>query len=121
MKSPNRSHTKLLTFVAKVRTILEENLSNEHFSINQLCEQLGYSRMQLHRNIKAVTGLSTAFYIRQIRMEKACELLASDHRISVQEVVFAVGYKDPSYFVKIFSACFGQTPRRWQKIQKNMR
>lgn len=115
MQSKNKGHTKLLIFLTKVKSILEDNLTNEQFSINYLCQQLGYSRMQLHRNIKAATGLSTTFYIRQFRIKKACELLSKDRQIRVQEVVYAVGYKDPSYFVKVFVEVIGETPKRWQK------
>lgn len=115
MQSNHKNHTKLLVFLAKVKSILEDNLTNEQFSISYLCQQLGYSRMQLHRNIKAATGLSTTFYIRQFRIKKACELLLKNRQIRVQEVVYAVGYKDPSYFVKVFVEVVGETPRRWQR------
>lgn len=89
-----------------VKEIIERNLNNEDFSIEQLCREMGLSRTQLHRKIKASTNLSTSLFIRKIRLEKARELLeTSDYNIS--EIAYLTGNKSPQNFSKYFIKEFG--------------
>ncbi|GAA0872430.1 two-component regulator propeller domain-containing protein [Gangjinia marincola] len=78
------------------------------FSIQRLAKELGMSRTQLHRKIKALTELSATEYISHLRIEKAKNLLRAEDT-SISEVAYAVGYSDPGYFAKIFKKITGQT------------
>ena len=101
-------------FLWKVRQAIEENMSNEHFGISDLCQKIGTSRTQLHRKLKALTGLSASLYIRSIRLEKAKVLLQTTD-LNVSQVAFMVGFVDPKYFSTKFREHFGHKPSDYKK------
>ena len=98
------------TFLTKLQTIIEENIEDDTFGIPQLCQAACLSRSQLHNKIKAATGISTSIYIRNIRLKKAKHLLEHSDR-NISEVAYEVGFKDPSYFSRLFTERYGITPR----------
>jgi DNA-binding response OmpR family regulator len=95
-------HGKLLTvddrFMQKVREIISENLNEFSFDVGSLQERLGMSRMHLSRKIKILTGYFPGIYIRNMRLEKAAELL-SQKAGNITEVANSVGMSNPSNFV----------------------
>ena len=101
-------------FLIKIQQLLEANIEDEHFGIPQICRALKMSRTQLHRKLKALTGKSTSYFIRSIRMQKARELLQSPD-LNVSEVAYAVGYSDPAYFTNCFTDEFGKPPSFFQR------
>ncbi len=64
-------------FVKRLEEVILANLDDEKFSIHHLSRELTLSRSQAHRKVKALTGMSTAVYIRNVRLQKAKELLIS--------------------------------------------
>ncbi|MFK7771215.1 MAG: ATP-binding protein [Saprospiraceae bacterium] len=111
--SPRLETQKELTkediFIKKIETIVLENMEDENFSSQELAQQLFLSRSQTHRKIKSLTSMSTAIYIRHIRLEKSKELL-TDNQLSIAEVAYQVGFKSPVYFSQIFKETYGQSP-----------
>ena len=101
-------------FIQKVRLAIEENINDDTFGIPQLCYTILISRSQLHNKIKAATGVSTSIYIRSIRIEKAKELLENTD-LNVSEVAYQVGYKDPSYFSRLYSEAYNISPSKVRK------
>jgi len=104
---------KLLADVTKV---IEDNISDSDMNVGYVCEKTGLSSKQLYRLLKNLTGVSPVDYIRQIRMKKAAMLL-QQHKFSVSEVMYMVGFSSASYFSKCFSAQFGCTPRQYIEKQ----
>ncbi|MBK8567561.1 MAG: helix-turn-helix transcriptional regulator [Saprospiraceae bacterium] len=96
-------------FIQKIRKIVAENYSDEDFALPQLCDQIGMSRSQLFRKMKALTDVSPADFIRDFRMQQARILLES-RQFSVKEVSYKVGFKDFSHFSKTFQDTFGILP-----------
>jgi DNA-binding response OmpR family regulator/two-component sensor histidine kinase len=96
-------------FVNKVRDILEANYAKETFDVAELCLHLGMSRSKFFRKLKAVADTIPSDLIRSFRLSKAKAILKSG-QYSVAEVTFQVGFKDPSYFSKIFHEEFGVLP-----------
>ncbi|MCB0688387.1 MAG: helix-turn-helix domain-containing protein [Saprospiraceae bacterium] len=96
-------------FIQGFRETVERGMDKEDFGITFLCRELGVSRSQLHRKLKALTGRSTSQAIRTIRMQKAKELL-KQRSMNISEVGFAVGYSNPSYFTREFIKEFGEPP-----------
>jgi signal transduction histidine kinase/ligand-binding sensor domain-containing protein/DNA-binding response OmpR family regulator len=88
-------------FMRKVQVLLETHLSNEQFNVTLLIRELGMSRSQLFRKFKALTGQSVTQYMRTYRMQRALELLKNS-ALSVSEVAYRVGFKDPAYFSRVF-------------------
>ncbi len=95
-------------FVGAFREMLISHI-NKPLSADELAENMALSRSQLHRKLKALTGLSTTGLVNQIKMELALEMLA-DKSKNVSEIAYALGYSDPAYFSKLFKKHFGKTP-----------
>jgi len=96
-------------FLDKLQSILDERLTESDFNAQTFCKQLGMSRMQLHRKLVALTGLSTTAFIKSQRLKYACTLFQkSDYNVS--EIAYACGFNSPSYFSKSFKEAYGKTP-----------
>ena len=94
---------------------IEAHISEADYGVDELCVNVGYSRPQLYRKIKSITGLSAIQFLRSIRLKRAAQLLASDAKMTVTEVMYAVGFNNISYFSKIFFAEFGVLPKDYGK------
>lgn len=97
------------TFLKKVETILEKNLIDSSFNVSEFSEAVGMSRMQLHRKLKALTGLTASEFIRSQRLKLAAQLLKSSD-INISGVGYSVGFNDHSYFAKCFKKAYNCTP-----------
>lgn len=92
-----------------IKANIYENFHSYDFTIAQLCESQGISRITLHRTLKSNTGQSATSYISEIRLREAYALLVNQN-IPIKEITQKVGYKDPKYFTRKFKAKFGATP-----------
>lgn len=101
-------------FLNKINSIVEDNFSNENFSVDALAEEMGLSRSQLHRKLKQISNHSSSEYINMVKIKKATTLLASKN-YNVDEVAFKVGFNSHSYFSKCFKKIHGQTPKEFLK------
>ena len=99
--------------LAKIAKIIEENISDPDLNVNMLCEKSGIPNKQLYRLIKKYIGTAPLDYIRNVRLQKAAVLL-SQHRFTVAEISYIVGFKTPSYFTKCFQSQFGVKPSQYQ-------
>lgn len=95
--------------------LIDQNFTNDDFTIQHICENAGISRMNLHRKIKKRSGKSTSEYIRDLRLEKAMDLLKNDPDLNIAEIAFEVGFKDPNYFTRLFKEVYGKPPSSFQK------
>lgn len=98
--------------IAKIARVIEENISDPDLNVNLLCEKSGIPNKQLYRIIKKYIGVGPLDYIRQVRLQKAAMLLAQ-HRFTVAEVSYMVGFNTPSYFAKCFQSQFGVKPSQY--------
>jgi len=96
-------------FMQRFRETLALHLEEEDFGIGELCRELGVGRSQLHRKLKALTGLSASHAIRQIRLEHARRLLQREE-LRVGEVARRSGFRDPGYFSRVYREFFGRAP-----------
>ncbi len=96
-------------FLLRVRETVEANLENEDFSVVDLSKQIGMSRSQLHRKLSALTGFSPNEIIRNMRLERAKQLLELKVG-TVSEISYRCGFNSPAYFIKCFREYFGTTP-----------
>ncbi len=100
-------------FISEFNGLIEENISNEDFKIDEICRQMGISRMQLYRKVKALLNININDYIVNIRMQKAKYLLQHDD-LPIAEIAFKVGFSSPAYFSNVFKAKFGVTPKEFK-------
>jgi signal transduction histidine kinase/ligand-binding sensor domain-containing protein/DNA-binding response OmpR family regulator len=98
-----------LQFLQKVIKLIHEDISNSEFGSEELAKKLLVSESQVYRKIKAITGKSTAVYLRSIRLQYAKELLITSNK-TVSEVAFDAGFNDPSWFSRAFKKEFGYSP-----------
>lgn len=96
-------------FVDRFRSLVEKNLGNSELSVEDLGEQMGMSRVQLYRKIKALTNYSPVELLRITRLKKASSLLASTSK-TISEITYEVGFTSPSYFTKCYKDYFGENP-----------
>ena len=96
-------------FLVKFRDFIEQNLSDSDLSVETVGAELGLSRVQLYRKIKALTGQSPVELLRTARLQKGRELLQTTDK-NVSEVAYEVGFTAPSYFTKCFKDEFGISP-----------
>lgn len=98
-------------FMQRLHDIVEAQLPNSDFSVNDLCQEMAMGRSTLFSKLKSITGHSPNDIIRMIRLNKAKELLAS-HAFTVSEVAARVGFADPKYFSTCFKKQFGTSPSK---------
>jgi signal transduction histidine kinase/DNA-binding response OmpR family regulator/ligand-binding sensor domain-containing protein len=114
LKAREKHKEEVHPLIEKARNTVLKNLDNSEYNIDDFCNDLGMSRMQLYRKFKAVTGLSANSFIRKVRLHKAAELLKSGE-LSVKEVTYDVGFIDLKYFRKCFYEEFGVNPSEFQQ------
>jgi signal transduction histidine kinase/ligand-binding sensor domain-containing protein/AraC-like DNA-binding protein/AmiR/NasT family two-component response regulator len=96
-------------FMSKVSEVIEEHISDEDFSIEEFGSEVGMSRTQLHRKLKALTGKSASLYLRSVRLAKALIMIKAN-KGNISEISFNVGFSSPAYFTKCFRKEFGYPP-----------
>lgn len=99
-------------FLSKLNTIIEENISNENFSIETLAGELNISRSGLFSKLKQLVDMTPNVLIQLIRLKKAAELL-STRQYRINEICYQVGFNNPSYFTKCFQKQFGMLPKEF--------
>ena len=96
-------------FLQKVIIIIHENISNHSFGAAQLAHELSLSESQIYRKLKAISGKSTAVFIRSIRLQKGKELIQTTEE-TISEIAYEVGFNDPAWFSRAFKEEFGFAP-----------
>jgi len=96
-------------FMQKLVTLLKEHHTNPELNITEFSRLIGQSRAQLNRKVKALTGQSTAEFIRTYRLNRAAELIKKKSG-TVAEIAYDVGFNNPSYFTECFKQYYGQLP-----------
>ncbi len=96
-------------FVRRVREVIENNMGDESFTVEGLAQEVGMSRVHLHRKLTALTGKSAGQLISAIRLQRARQLL-EQRTATVSEIAYQVGFGSPSYFAKCFKDAFGYPP-----------
>lgn len=100
-------------FLQRAIGVVEAHLGDSAFDVEQLSAALSLSRMQLHRKLKALTNQSATEFVRQLRLQRAADLLRQ-RSATVSEVAFGVGFESLSYFTKAFRDQFGTVPSEFK-------
>jgi len=93
---------------------VEKNISDEHYSVEQLSADLCMSRMTFYRKIQSATGQKPTEFIRTIRLRRAAELL-NENRMTITEISYATGFSSVSYFSRCFRTMFGVPPTQFSE------
>ena len=96
----------------RIMKAINKNISDSDFNVERLTQEVGISRVQLHRKMKELTGISTSEFIRNIRLEQAARLL-KEQKINVTQVAYTVGFSNLAHFSTIFRKHFGVAPSEY--------
>jgi signal transduction histidine kinase/DNA-binding response OmpR family regulator/predicted negative regulator of RcsB-dependent stress response len=99
-------------FLQKVLAVVEENLGEAEFSVENLESQMSMSKMQLYRKLKALTGQSPSEFMRNLRLKRAASLI-SQRSGNISEIAYSVGFNNLSYFAKCFKELYQVTPSEY--------
>ena len=106
MKSPD---DKLLE---RIMAVINKNIGNSDLSVDAIADEVGISRVHLHRKMKELTGQTPHDFIRNIRLKQAANLLAN-HNMNITEVMYACGFNNAASFSTIFKKFYGMSPREY--------
>jgi signal transduction histidine kinase/ligand-binding sensor domain-containing protein/DNA-binding response OmpR family regulator len=96
-------------FIKKALQLIEKNIANADFSVEELSSELCVSRVTLYKRALALTGKSPVELIRSIRLKRAAQLLESGH-LTISQISYKVGFKSQKYFVRSFKAEYNCLP-----------
>lgn len=105
-------------FMERLNEVVEQNLSNIDFGIDQLAGAMNTSRSSLLRKIKGISELTVNEYIRLVRLKKAAVLL-EEGTYRINEICFLTGFNSSSYFAKCFQKQFGVLPKDFANMKKD--
>lgn len=106
------------TLLNKVKKTILEHLEDEKFGVEDLASEIGFSKSQLWRKVKAITGKSLNQIIREIRLNEAVRFIKNSN-LTASEISYKVGFGSPSYFNKCFHDHFGCTPGEYKTTMED--
>lgn len=108
------------SLMEKIMKAVNERLDDSEFNVEALADTVGLSRVQLHRRVKEITGITVGEFIRNIRLQQAARLL-EEGDTTVSQVTYAVGFANPTHFSSAFKKHFGVTPSEYLSKHQNKR
>lgn len=106
-------------FLNRIFNLMEYNMSNETYWVDDLSCDMNVSRSTLFRKLKHLTGQAPQTFMRTKRLERAVQLLVLG-QLRIGEVAYQVGFADPNYFSKCFRKFFGKAPSSFIGRGKNL-
>ncbi len=103
--------------IKKAVALVEKNISESKFSVEDLSRELGMSRVYLYKKLLSITGKSPVEFIRIIRLKRGAQLLEKS-QMNVAEIAYEVGFNSPRYFSKYFKEEYGMLPTAYVKNSK---
>jgi signal transduction histidine kinase/ligand-binding sensor domain-containing protein/DNA-binding response OmpR family regulator len=103
------------SFLETIISLIENNLADSSFGVEELAKAAGMSTSHLYRRLKQLTGQVPNVYIRNLRLQKAAGLLKLNKSITAIEVMYEIGIESPSYFSTSFKKMYGASPIEFQK------
>ena len=101
-------------FMQKLFKIIEKYLTDPDLKVDKICEEMGFSRSNLYRKLKAITDLPLNDLIRHKRLEIATQMLKQTE-MNITEIATATGFSTLAYFTKCFKSAYGVSPSEYQK------
>ena len=104
LKSPDER------LLERIMNVINKNLNNSDLSVDVIADEVGISRVHLHRKMKELTGQTPHDFIRNIRLKKAAQLL-TNQSMNITEVMYACGFSNSASFSTTFKRFYGLSPR----------
>lgn len=119
LKQSNSNDPQVLSedelFTQKAYQLVVDNISKTNFGVSDLADALAISERNLYRKLKKLTGITVNEFIREIRIDTAKTLIKTKRYNTIADIAYAVGFKDPGYFSKVFEELAGETPSKYLK------
>lgn len=96
----------------RIMACVNKRICDSDFNVEALADEVGLSRVQLHRRIKEITGITVGEFLRNLRMKQAAQLLMKGD-VTVSQVTYAVGMSNPTHFTTAFKKYYGVTPTEY--------
>ncbi|MCT4622321.1 MAG: DNA-binding response regulator, partial [Schleiferiaceae bacterium] len=100
-------------FIERLNEIIDEKLSQEHLSVEELSQIFGISRVQLHRKVTALCGCSASVYVKRYKLAHAAEWLRKDS-LNISDVAYSLGYSSLAHFSRNFKKEFNMSPKEYR-------
>ena len=110
---PKKEHP----FLSKVREQVQQHLDDASYNVEELCRDIGMSRMNLYRKFQTVSELPPSEFIRSHRLQQACIMLEETDK-PITEIAYNVGFTSAQYFAKCFKEEYEMTPSQWREQKK---
>lgn len=104
----------------RIMKSINKNISNPDFNVEELTEDVGISRAQLHRKMKEITGISTGEFIRNLRLKQAARLIR-EGQINITQVAYNIGFNNQTHFSTVFKRHFGMSPSEYAEKNRNVK
>jgi signal transduction histidine kinase/ligand-binding sensor domain-containing protein/CheY-like chemotaxis protein len=99
-------------FIKKVLVLIDNNISNPNFSVEELSSEVFVSRYTLYKKILSMTGKTPNELVRSMRLKRAAQLLETGH-LTISQICHKVGFKSQKYFVKTFKSEYNTIPSKY--------
>ncbi|WP_255157778.1 substrate-binding domain-containing protein [Siphonobacter sp. BAB-5385] len=104
-------------FIQELTALVEKNMTRSDLSVEELAREMGLSRVQLYRKVKALLDCGVTDFIQSLRLTQARELLATQS-ISIAEVAYQVGFSSPTYFSTAFKGKYNISPSDFKNLNQ---
>jgi AraC-like DNA-binding protein len=101
-------------FVSKAVKVVEANMSNADFTVEELSAEMAMSRVYLYKKLLSLTGKTPIEFIRIIRLRRAVQLLEKT-QLTISEIAYQIGFNNPKYFAKLFKEEYKMLPSEYRK------
>lgn len=106
-------------FLEKITFLIDENISDQEFSIDKLASEMYMGRTTFYNKFKSLTGMSPNDFINSHKLKRAAVLLRQDNSMSISEIADNLGFNSPNYFCRKFKEQFNVAPSQYkQKYQE---
>jgi len=104
-------------FMQQALELVEKNIANPDFSVEELSRELYISRVGLYKKLLALSGKTPIEFIRSIRLKRAAQLLEKS-KLTIAEIAYEVGFNDPKYFSRFFKTEYNMLPSAYQAARR---
>lgn len=102
-------------FLENVNAIIEKNLDNPDFAIDELARELAQSRSSFYSKFKALTGMTPNDFVLNYKMKRAASWLRENPQMQITEITYKLGFSSPRYFTRCFKAQYNVVPTEYRK------
>lgn len=100
--------------IDRITRVVNAHIDDPHLSVEQIADEVGISRSHLHRKMKELSNLSPRDWVRNLRLERAAQMLCQG-RHNIAQIMYACGFDNQASFSTKFKAKFGMSPSAYMK------